>query len=120
MQTNLQERSARGERPNPSWGERQGTGQALAPLQREQWSTSPGRLHDVHRCGDTTMADRWYSTEELAELLGLDPSSLRRWRTAQPLRGPPLGRLSAQKTIYSATDVDQCLRPRRTDPSTAA
>jgi len=28
------------------------------------------------------MADRWYSTEELAELLGIDPSSLRRWRTA--------------------------------------
>jgi hypothetical protein len=66
------------------------------------------------------MAEHWYSTEELAELLGLDPSSLRRWRTAQPLQGPPFVRLSARKTIYSAADVDLWLRTRRVDPSSAA
>jgi hypothetical protein len=66
------------------------------------------------------MAEHWYSTEKLAELLGIDPSSLRRWRTARPLQGPPFVRLSARKTIYSATDVDEWLRARRTDPSTAA
>src|SRR4051812_10205594 len=120
MQTSVKSRSTRGERPGPTPGERQGTGRALSPLQREQWSTSPGRLHDVHRCGDTTMAERWYSTEHLADLLGIDPSSLRRWRPALPLQGPPFVRLSARKTIYSATDVAQWLRARRTDPSTAA
>ena len=57
------------------------------------------------------MAERWYSTEELAELLGIDPSSLRRWRTAQPLQGPAVRRLSARKTIYSAADVDSGCAP---------
>ena len=48
------------------------------------------------------MAERWYSTEELAELLGIDPSSLRRWRTAQPLQGPPFVRLSARRKRSTA------------------
>ena len=44
----------------------------------------------------------------------------RRWRTAEPLQGPAFVRLSARKTIYSAADVDQWLRTRRIDPSSAA
>jgi hypothetical protein len=62
-------------------------------------------------------APRWYSTDELAELLGIDASSLRRWRTAEPLQGPPFVRVSARKTIYNAADVEAWLASRRVDPA---
>jgi hypothetical protein len=66
------------------------------------------------------LTGHWYSTEELAALLGVDPSSIRRWRTADPPQGPPFVRLSARVTVYSATDVEEWLRRRRTDPEQAA
>lgn len=66
------------------------------------------------------ITSRWYSTEELAELLGVDPSSVRRWRTSRPPQGPPFVRLSARHTIYSTSDVEAWLRSRRTDPGRAA
>jgi predicted DNA-binding transcriptional regulator AlpA len=66
------------------------------------------------------LAGRWYSTEELADLLGVDASSVRRWRTARPPQGPPFVRLSARVTIYSAGDVEAWLRSRRVDPGRAA
>lgn len=62
------------------------------------------------------LAGSWYSTEELADLLGVDPSSVRRWRTSRPPQGPPFVRLSARLTIYSASDVEAWLRIRRIDP----
>ncbi|KAA1024769.1 helix-turn-helix domain-containing protein [Pseudonocardia sp. EV170527-09] len=63
---------------------------------------------------------RWYSTEELAELLNVDPSSVRRWRTARPPQGPPFVRVSSRVTMYSAADVETWLRSRRVDPGRAA
>jgi predicted DNA-binding transcriptional regulator AlpA len=62
----------------------------------------------------------WLSTEEVAHLLGVDPSSVRRWRTSRPPQGPPFVRLSARVTIYSAADVEAWLHSRRTDPGRAA
>jgi hypothetical protein len=66
------------------------------------------------------LAGRWYSTEDLAVLLGVDPSSIRRWRTANPPQGPPFVKLSARVTIYNADDVEAWLRRRRIDPERAA
>jgi predicted DNA-binding transcriptional regulator AlpA len=66
------------------------------------------------------LSGRWYSTDELAALLGIDPSSVRRWRTSNPPQGPAFVRLSARVTIYSAADVESWLRSRRTDPRTDA
>ena len=63
--------------------------------------------------------DHWYSTEELADLLGVDPSSVRRWRTAQPPQGPPFVKVSPRRTIYSITDVEAWLRKQRVDPTPA-
>lgn len=63
---------------------------------------------------------RWYSTEELAELLKVDPSSVRRWRTARPPQGPPFVRVSSRVTMYPAADVETWLRSRRVDPGRAA
>jgi predicted DNA-binding transcriptional regulator AlpA len=64
-----------------------------------------------------TAPRRWYSTDELAELIGVDASSLRRWRTALPLQGPPFVRVSARKTIYNSADVETWLASRRVDPA---
>ncbi|MGD9935676.1 MAG: helix-turn-helix transcriptional regulator [Dehalococcoidia bacterium] len=63
---------------------------------------------------------RWYSTDELATLLGVDASSVRRWRTSNPPQGPPFIRLSSRVTIYSACDVEAWLRAKRIDPERAA
>ena len=62
----------------------------------------------------------WLSTEEVATLCRVDPSSVRRWRTATPPQGPPFVRLSARRTIYNAQDVENWLRSQRTDPRQAA
>ena len=62
----------------------------------------------------------WLTTEELAKLLKVDPSTVRRWRTAKPQQGPPFVRLSERAVIYSSTDVEAWLRRIRRDPGTAA
>jgi predicted DNA-binding transcriptional regulator AlpA len=66
------------------------------------------------------LAGRWYSTEELAKLLGVDASSIRRWRTSRPPQGPPFVKLSSRVTVYSAVDVENWLHSRRVDPGRAA
>jgi predicted DNA-binding transcriptional regulator AlpA len=62
----------------------------------------------------------WYTTEALAQILGVDSSTIRRWRTAKPVQGPPFVRLSSRLTLYSARDVELWLERRRTDPEEAA
>jgi predicted DNA-binding transcriptional regulator AlpA len=66
------------------------------------------------------IAGRWYSTEEVAQLLGVDASSVRRWRTSRPPQGPPFVRLSSRRTLYNAADVEDWLQSRRIDPREAA
>ncbi|MFF4215329.1 helix-turn-helix transcriptional regulator [Streptomyces nondiastaticus] len=62
----------------------------------------------------------WYTTEEVAQLLKRDPSTLRRWRTARPPQGPPFVQLSQRAVMYSALDLQQWLASRRIDPAQAA
>ena len=62
----------------------------------------------------------WYATERLARVLGVDPSSLRRRRTARPPQGPPFVKISARHTIYSVRDVGDWLRSQRIDPGAVA
>lgn len=38
---------------------------------------------------DDLLDGGWFTTEELARMLGVDSSTLRRWRTARPRQGPP-------------------------------
>lgn len=66
------------------------------------------------------LTGRWLTTEELAQLLGVDSSTVRRWRTSRPVQGPPFVQLSERVTMYSAHDVEQWLLSRRIDPSEAA
>ncbi|WP_103342159.1 helix-turn-helix transcriptional regulator [Amycolatopsis sp. CA-126428] len=63
---------------------------------------------------------RWLTTEELGALLGVDPSTVRRWRTSRPPQGPPFVQLSERVTVYSASDIETWLRSRRVDPGQAA
>jgi hypothetical protein len=62
----------------------------------------------------------WYTTEEVAALIGVDASTLRRWRTATPMQGPPFVRLTSRVTMYSVPDVQTWLASRRIDPGQAA
>ncbi|MEV6340572.1 helix-turn-helix domain-containing protein [Nocardia vinacea] len=69
---------------------------------------------------DTRLVDgKLYSTAELALLLGIDPSSLRRWRTANPPCGPAFVRISPRVVKYAAEDIEAWLRGVRTDPLAA-
>jgi hypothetical protein len=61
----------------------------------------------------------WLSTNELAAFLGVDPSSLRRWRTSNPPTGPAWVKVSDRVTVYRRTDVDVWLSGQRTDPQAA-
>ncbi|WP_067658159.1 helix-turn-helix transcriptional regulator [Nocardia harenae] len=61
----------------------------------------------------------WFTTRELAALLGVDASSLRRWRTANPPYGPAYVRVSARVVKYSAEDIEVWLQGKRFDPSSA-
>jgi predicted DNA-binding transcriptional regulator AlpA len=59
------------------------------------------------------------TTEEVAAMIGVDPSTLRRWRTAQPMQGPPFIPISERVTKYRADDIDQWLARRRVTPGAA-
>ncbi|MEU5761150.1 helix-turn-helix domain-containing protein [Nocardia sp. NPDC047648] len=61
----------------------------------------------------------WYTTEEVARLLQVDASSLRRWRTARPPQGPPFVQVSDRVVRYSRTDVEEYMRAKRVDPTAA-
>lgn len=68
-----------------------------------------------------TVSDQeWYTTEELARLVKVDPSTIRRWRTAYPCQGPPFVRLSFGVVRYNGADVGEWLSKRRIDPGDAA
>ena len=69
---------------------------------------------------DDLLDGGWFTTEELARMLGVDPSTLRRWRTTRPRQGPPFICLSSRVTLYSARDVRRWLATRRIDPGRAA
>ncbi|MDF9816633.1 putative DNA-binding transcriptional regulator AlpA [Streptomyces sp. SPB162] len=66
------------------------------------------------------LAGGWYTTEEIARLLRVDASTVRRWRTARPPQGPPFVRLSERVVMYGAADVERWLADRRIDPGQAA
>ncbi|QLY33975.1 helix-turn-helix domain-containing protein [Nocardia huaxiensis] len=64
-------------------------------------------------------ASKWYTTEEVATFLQVDPSSLRRWRTARPPQGPPFVQISGRVTRYNGADLIAYLTKRRIDPAVA-
>jgi hypothetical protein len=60
------------------------------------------------------------TTEEIAAMLKVDPSTIRRWRTAQPPQGPPFVRLTARLTLNNVHDVQRWLAEHRIDPAEVA
>ncbi|MEV5652913.1 helix-turn-helix domain-containing protein [Nocardia sp. NPDC052254] len=62
----------------------------------------------------------WYTTEEVAAMLRVDASSLRRWRTARPPQGPPFVTISDRTTRYNGADLITYLNGKRVDPTAAA
>jgi hypothetical protein len=74
---------------------------------------------DVQSSGDLLHGD-WYTTEEVAALIGVDPSTLRRWRTSRVPQGPAFVKMSSRVTQYSGNDVRRWLLAHRIDPEQAA
>jgi predicted DNA-binding transcriptional regulator AlpA len=62
---------------------------------------------------DDILADGFLSTEELAVLIGVDTSTLRRWRTSEPPAGPPFVPISDRVTKYRKSDVRRWIDLRR-------
>jgi hypothetical protein len=58
----------------------------------------------------------WYDTEDVARIVKVDPSTIRRWRTAKPPQGPPFVRLSSGVVRYHPADFQEWLIGRRIDP----
>jgi predicted DNA-binding transcriptional regulator AlpA len=54
---------------------------------------------------DDILTDGMLSTKELAALIGVDTSTLRRWRTSEPPAGPPFVPISGRVTKYRKSDV---------------
>ncbi|GGL16440.1 hypothetical protein GCM10012284_58780 [Mangrovihabitans endophyticus] len=87
-----------------------------APQHREAITV---RLRAVDSIDTTTAETELITTEELARMLRVDPSSVRRWRTARPLQGPPFIALSERVIMYSIEDVRAWLASRRVTPEAA-
>lgn len=64
----------------------------------------------------TVNDQEWYTTEELARLVRVDPSTIRRWRTSRPRQGPPFVQLSYGVIRYNVDDVGEWLSNRRISP----
>ncbi|MFI1721776.1 helix-turn-helix transcriptional regulator [Streptomyces sp. NPDC020489] len=87
--------------------------------EKEAAAYPAGTRHHLVSPDDQTplLTNAWYSTSDLAACLGVDASTLRRWRTAQPPQGPPFVAISERVVMYSALDVEEWLRRRRTVPA---
>ncbi|MFD4829120.1 helix-turn-helix transcriptional regulator [Streptomyces uncialis] len=81
-------------------------------------SRPPVQRHPTrpHTEPDAPLSGTWYSTGEFARLLRVDPSTLRRWRTAHPRQGPPYVPVSGRVVLYSAHDVETWIAERRALP----
>jgi hypothetical protein len=88
----------------------------FAPLSAEASGSTPSTAAESMPLLD----GGWLSTEQLASRLNVDPSSLRRWRTARPPQGPPFVTISERVTLYSVRDVEEWLAQRRIDPRKVA
>lgn len=76
----------------------------------------PENSNDVADDALPSFSTAFLSTEELAVLLRVDPSTVRRWRTSPPLQGPPFINLSERVTVYSSADVRDWLASHRVVP----
>lgn len=88
----------------------------IAPQHREAVTV---RLRAVDSIDTTAAESELITTEELARMLRVDPSSVRRWRTARPLQGPPFIALSERVIMHSIEDVRAWLASRRVTPEAA-
>ncbi|MCG5464864.1 helix-turn-helix domain-containing protein [Micromonospora sp. MED01] len=83
-------------------------------------SPAPDRRATPEADGTIRLSPKLFmSTEELAELLDVDPSTIRRWRTVPPLQGPPFIQISDRVVKYATADVERWLSARRVHPRAA-
>lgn len=61
-----------------------------------------------------------YTTKEAADKIGVNESTMRRWRNADPPQGPAFVQVSKRKFKYFEVDIEAYLQTNRNDPSEAA
>lgn len=94
---------------------------AASRLPAPSLGSAPGPAHETEAVPEFDLLHSgWYSTEKLAALLTVDPSTLRRWRSATPPQGPPFVQIAPRLYLYSIPDTQVWLAQKRTDPSKAA
>jgi predicted DNA-binding transcriptional regulator AlpA len=58
------------------------------------------------------------TTQQVADMLGVKPSTLRAWRCART--GPPFIRITKQSVKYDQKDIEKYISDRRFTPSVRA
>ncbi|HTJ66665.1 MAG TPA: helix-turn-helix domain-containing protein [Actinospica sp.] len=80
-------------------------------------SDDPAKPAALETGDDDILNDGFLSTEELARLIQVDPSTLRRWRSANPPIGPDFVPVSDRVTKYAKSDVRRWIDHRRVQTS---
>ncbi|MGW4246725.1 helix-turn-helix domain-containing protein [Nocardia sp. NPDC004722] len=62
------------------------------------------------------LSQHMYTTGEVARILGVDASTVRRWRRGEPAEGPGFIRISDRVTMYPERDLEVYLAARHTIP----
>ncbi|GAB4587078.1 helix-turn-helix transcriptional regulator [Nocardia sp. IFM 10818] len=63
------------------------------------------------------LSQRMYTTGEVARILGVDASTLRRWRRGTPAEGPGFIQISERVAKYPERDLEAYLEARHIVPA---
>ncbi|MFI6172930.1 helix-turn-helix transcriptional regulator [Nocardia sp. NPDC051052] len=62
------------------------------------------------------LEQRMYTTGQVSRILGVDASTLRRWRRGTPVEGPGFVRISERVAKYPESDLEAYLEARHIKP----
>ncbi|MGX1773677.1 helix-turn-helix transcriptional regulator [Nocardia brasiliensis] len=62
------------------------------------------------------LKQRMYSTGQVSQILGVDASTLRRWRRETPAEGPGFIQISERVAKYPESDLEAYLQARHVKP----
>lgn len=72
---------------------------------------------DIAAHENSLLSQRMYTTGEVARILGVDASTLRRWRRGKPTEGPGFIQISERVAKYPERDLEAYLAARHIVPA---